>query len=70
MELKPCPFCGGIAHIDFAHGSNQTYVDRSGFKASSPFLYRVFCEDCFTQTLACENSEHAIEAWNRRSNDV
>ena len=65
-KLKPCPFCGGKAHTDFAPGSNITYVGKYGIKVTTPFLYRVLCEDCFTQTQAYENREHAVEAWNRR----
>ena len=67
MELKPCPFCGGNAHLDFAHGSNQSYLSNNGFAKSTPFLYMVFCEDCYTRTIACENSNTAIQIWNRRA---
>ena len=70
MDIKPCPFCGGMAHLDFAHGSNQSYLGDNGFAKSTPFLYMVFCEDCYTRTIACENSKIAIQIWNRRINDV
>lgn len=66
-DLKPCPFCGGVAHLDFAHGSNQVYADKNGFSASTPMLYMAFCENCFSRTVQCEDTEIAIELWNRRA---
>lgn len=68
-KLKPCPFCGGTAHFDFAHGSSQTYVDKNGFAASTPLLYMVFCENCAVRTIPCEYTNIAIDIWNRRVND-
>lgn len=66
-ELKNCPFCGGNARLDIAHGSNQTFADKNGFKASTPILYMVFCEDCFSRTVPCEEMEVATLIWNRRA---
>ncbi len=68
-DLKPCPFCGGFAHLDFAHGSSQVYADKNGFSASTPVLYMVFCADCFSRTIQCETTEIAIELWNRRAGE-
>lgn len=65
-ELKPCPFCGGEAHLDFAHGGNKSYIGANGFAKATPMLYRVFCEDCIAQTCPYEEPKDAIEAWNRR----
>ena len=67
IDLKPCPFCGGVAHLDFAHGSNQTFADKNGFKASTPILYMVFCENCFSRTVPCVDTEIATVIWNRRN---
>lgn len=68
-ELKPCPFCGGTAHLDFAHGSRQTYADKNGLAASTPVLYMVFCENCSVRTIPCESTKIARDIWNRRVND-
>lgn len=70
MKLKSCPCCGGIAHLDFAHGSNMIYADKNGFAASTPLLYMVFCENCSLRTPPCETPEIAAMIWNRRENDV
>ena len=69
MYFKPCPFCGGEAHLDFAHGSNQIYADKNGFVASTPMLYMVFCENCSVRTPPCESVEIAEFIWNRRAED-
>lgn len=57
-NLKSCPFCGAAANITF------------NFKHD----YVVFCtnEDCFLNELeyGFDSEEEAIEAWNRRTNDV
>lgn len=70
MDIKSCPFCGGMAHLDFAHGSNQIYLKKNGFIGETPFLYVVFCEDCHVKTIPCEDMKLAIQLWNRRINDV
>ena len=52
-ELNKCPFCGGEARIMGA-GRDDIYK----------FVY---CGECLGQTMACETTEEAIEAWNRRA---
>jgi len=50
-ELKPCPFCNGVAGIDAPNGSRKDRL--------------VFCKSCFASI--CEDSTpDAIAAWNRR----
>ena len=68
-ELKPCPFCGGVAHLDFASAGNMTYINNDGFAASTPMLYITFCENCFMRTIPCESTEVAIALWNRRADN-
>lgn len=59
-ELKPCPFCGGYAHID---------------KTGSLTLFRnaaIYCEGCDTYFLLDSlraTEEDLINAWNRRNDD-
>lgn len=55
-ELKPCPFCGGknlYRHKD-SDGLGQTWV---------------WCADCGASGPVKEERSHAIEAWNRRTNE-
>ena len=50
-ELKPCPFCGGVATIE-TRGTTGVYWIR--------------CFECEALTC-CTDKEHAIEAWNTRA---
>lgn len=59
IELKPCPFCGGYAHLD---------------DPSEMGDYGVSCENCglfvmFGRDGECQTKEEAMEAWNRRADD-
>lgn len=54
VELKPCPFCGGEAHI--RQNGNRVF----------PW---VVCSDCIASTRVYDSVEEAIEAWNRRAGD-
>lgn len=63
MELKPCPFCGGIAQL--SHTSCGGIYDTT----------YVLCVGCGCKTKLFEISvtyaadDKAAEAWNRRAND-
>lgn len=69
-ELKPCPFCGGQAELNFA-STSFTYTDVFGKAMESGFFYTVKCRDC---VCGCkigiyEEPQMAVEAWNRRASD-
>lgn len=68
MELKPCPFCGGKAELDFSHRS-FTYTDKNGEARHTGFYYAVKCanEICGCRIGIYEEPEMAIDAWNRRA---
>ena len=58
-ELKPCPFCGGMARV-----IEHTFYETSDFTSHS---YGVECCDCFTKSFQFyKTEEKAINAWNRR----
>ena len=70
LELKPCPFCGEKAKLDFAH-ENFVYTGDDGVPRMIGFFYTV---KCINQVCGCvigtyRNTEMAIEAWNRRKSD-
>lgn len=69
-KLKPCPFCGGKAGLDFAH-KNFVYTDDNGIARETGFFYTVKCLDevCGCAIGIYSDAEMAIEAWNRRAND-
>ena len=54
-ELKPCPFCGGEAHIEqFMQPKEE---------------WRIKCVDCPTRFGRCAglNKKEVIKAWNKRA---
>lgn len=57
-EIKQCPFCGG-----------EAVLLQSG-KHFNKVWFRVVCKnDCCEQMYQYDNTDEAIEAWNRRAND-
>lgn len=64
-ELKPCPYCGGHAILDFS-GGNKTYFDENGEYKYTDFTYVVKCENCLAQTGNYVTPGMAVKAWNRR----
>lgn len=71
IELKPCPFCGGMAESDFAD-KTFTYTNKHGEPRDTGFYYTVKCinEICGCRIGIYEEPEMAIEAWNRRAEPV
>lgn len=61
INLKPCPFCGGVPVDDFVY-------DECGEEA-----FFIYCgnEECemSPQTLFYPTLQNAIDAWNRRADD-
>lgn len=61
-KLKPCPFCGGKAHLD---------KDRWGYYQE--IYYKVECANllnCGAETQRYRAKSDAIKVWNRRADDV
>ena len=61
-ELKPCPFCGGT-RIEVYHNPNNK-LRYFGIEQ-----YNVSCVCCAAQ-LCRQKKDEAIEAWNRRADNV
>lgn len=63
IKLKPCPFCGGKAHIEekvTLGGSSIVWVECESCGARLP--------DIYVKSSYCANDK-AAEAWNRRANN-
>lgn len=58
-ELKPCPFCGGKAFVS----AKLPYFGET-------LTLAVVCEKCNASSKHKTTEEKAIEAWNRRADDV
>lgn len=69
VELKPCPFCGFQAELDFARNTSFTYTDVFGKTRETGFFYTAKCRDdsCGCKIGVYEKPQMAIEAWNRRA---
>ena len=57
-ELKPCPFCGGAAHI-----TDKT-INEESRNMDTPAL--VDCADCGAGGAPQDSIVEAIKAWNTR----
>ena len=55
LKLKPCPFCGGKAEVEYG--------------ASGYNVYQIGCQngECFAYAGWGDTPEEAAEAWNRRA---
>ncbi len=59
-ELKPCPFCDGIAEVSYFDMDNDNNIDRDcEIKCTECGVLFVFCGQYLTRM--------AIEAWNKRA---
>ena len=58
-KLKPCPFCGGKASINF---DSEATVDTQG----RCWAYNIVCDKCCATSGLAYSIEMAIEIWNRR----
>ena len=57
-KLKPCPFCGGKAHIMKMGYPHWIYCEDCGAKVHGRVVGEV------------DGKKASIEAWNRRTNDA
>ena len=58
-ELKPCPFCGR---------TDSLHIDR--YQSNGCWWAYVECTECLATGPVGKLKKDAIEAWNRRVNDV
>lgn len=66
VRLKPCPFCGGIAKVQYGYPSqqknrrNQVFVKCTKCMAKTETVY----QEAYEAWADCEL--HAVAKWNRR----
>lgn len=56
--MKPCPFCGELAHLP--------PVVRELKTTAAPWWY-VECSFCYARTGSWRPEERAVEEWNKRA---
>lgn len=59
IKLKPCPFCG-----------NTNPIIQRRYVAQSKSIYAVQCGKCYARMVFLDRKYKAIEAWNRRAEDL
>ena len=62
-KIKPCPFCGGNARIS---SDTEATKDSQG----RLWAFTVVCDKCCASSGLTFKPERAVEAWNRRENNV
>lgn len=62
VELKPCPFCGGMAHIDY--NAKRKIYGKDEYRTG----VAIYCGVCEARMFYV-SEELAIKAWNRRTSD-
>lgn len=70
IELRPCPFCGGKATIQFS-GRSFVYTGKNGEAGDIGLFYTVECNNkfCGCQIGVYEDPMMAVEAWNARKGE-
>lgn len=68
MQLRECPFCGGLAQIRYTgNGSGPLGYTSNTLMRSKPGFIR--CLRCGAETARNMRVCRAIEKWNRRVGD-
>lgn len=70
IELKPCPFCGGKANIGYGRiASHEAIVTITALCCNCHIgIFKYRSKENEWNTFQTE--EEAIEAWNRRADNV
>ena len=63
MELKSCPFCGGIPALE---SWNMSPYEKMNIENSDGNWYAVFCTACCAESWSCVNAADAENLWNTR----
>ena len=58
-ELKPCPFCGGVARLKYRPPVCAVVCKKCGAMSDT------FCDE----HEEMDSKKQAVEAWNRRAGD-
>lgn len=68
MELKPCPFCGGLPKVKVCDGSGSFFSDigTEVFYGRKMTHCLIICDRCRIRTGAYLTRRGVFNAWNRR----
>ena len=66
-ELKPCPFCGGVAKHYFASADGRHLSNVGGNMWGVKTEHHLIrCYKCGVQTKSYATNKGCFKAWNRR----
>ena len=67
FDLKPCPFCGGKNAVVTNVLEAEPEMAYYGLTKDN---WNVVCNDCYAVGGTRRTAQEAVDAWNRRANDV
>lgn len=70
--LKPCPFCGGEAHMTYSYGDgvyHPYYPDERASNKPKIRYFSVQCCGCGVRTVSSNYIDGARDDWNRRTSE-
>lgn len=66
IEMKPCPFCGGVAGVTSAHRRSVVEWRSDGRgKMGLVRFYSIYCTNCRASSYYSDILDEAVAFWNR-----
>ena len=63
QKIKPCPYCGGKAYLDFEQNENtDSYPTNT--------LWAVVCDQCGAILYPFQTKEDAVNGWNAKAEAI
>lgn len=60
VKLKPCPFCGGVAHLGIDYENSNISI------MFHDYVYYIKCQSCSALIYGSYDIKEISDKWNRR----